>query len=119
MPLLLSEHDSQGLGSAVTYARRYSISAVLNLVADDDDDGNQASRRQQNGRQAQDGPVASPQDVEALVAAAKGLKAGQLRMALAACGVEAPQDLKRAFEGVPQAKTAMLAQTLAGVEREA
>jgi len=43
MPLLLGKEDSQGLGSAITYARRYSLCAVLNLVADDDDDGNAAS----------------------------------------------------------------------------
>lgn len=40
MPLLLAKEDSQGMGSAITYARRYSLCAVLNLVADDDDDGN-------------------------------------------------------------------------------
>lgn len=42
MPLLLAKNDSQGFGSAITYARRYSLCAVLNLVADDDDDGNAA-----------------------------------------------------------------------------
>jgi hypothetical protein len=43
MPLLLSKGDSQGLGSALTYARRYALCAVLNLIADDDDDGNSAA----------------------------------------------------------------------------
>jgi hypothetical protein len=44
MLLPLSKNDMQGLGSALTYARRYSLCAVLNLVADDDDDGNAAAR---------------------------------------------------------------------------
>jgi hypothetical protein len=44
MPLLLPRVDPQGQGSAITYARRYSITAVLDLVADEDDDGNAASR---------------------------------------------------------------------------
>ena len=44
MPLLLAKRDAQGLGSAITYARRYSLCSVLNLVADDDDDGNGARR---------------------------------------------------------------------------
>lgn len=44
MPLMLAKSDPQGQGSALTYARRYSIMAVLGLVADEDDDGNQASR---------------------------------------------------------------------------
>lgn len=35
--------DPQGLGSAITYQRRYAMGAVLNLNIDEDDDGNQAS----------------------------------------------------------------------------
>jgi hypothetical protein len=46
MPLLLSKNDAQGMGSAITYARRYALCAVLNLVADDDDDGARAARSQ-------------------------------------------------------------------------
>ena len=44
MSLHLGKLDSQGQGSAVTYARRYSYMSVLGLVADEDDDGNNASR---------------------------------------------------------------------------
>lgn len=39
MLLLLSKTDPQGQGAAITYARRYAISAVLNIVADEDVDG--------------------------------------------------------------------------------
>lgn len=42
MPLLVTHVSPQGMGSALTYARRYSMCAVLNLVADDDDDGQAA-----------------------------------------------------------------------------
>lgn len=35
--------DAQGIGSAATYGRRYQLSALLCLAADDDDDGNAAS----------------------------------------------------------------------------
>jgi hypothetical protein len=45
MPLLLQKQDPQGQGSAITYARRYALLSVLNLVADDDDDGNKASQK--------------------------------------------------------------------------
>lgn len=41
--LKCSKPDAQGYGSALTYARRYAISAMLNLAADDDD-GEAASR---------------------------------------------------------------------------
>jgi len=35
--------DPQGAGSAITYARRYSLSAILGVAWDADDDGNKAS----------------------------------------------------------------------------
>jgi hypothetical protein len=43
MPLLLTKQDPQAQGSAITYARRYSLCSVLGIVADKDDDGNKAS----------------------------------------------------------------------------
>lgn len=43
-PLRPTKQDPQGFGSALTYARRYSISAMLGVIADEDDDGNAASR---------------------------------------------------------------------------
>lgn len=42
-PLHPAKDDPQGLGSAVTYARRYTLLAMLGLAGDDDDDGNTAS----------------------------------------------------------------------------
>ena len=42
-PLMLVKPDPQSQGSAITYARRYAVMAILGLVADDDDDGNAAS----------------------------------------------------------------------------
>jgi hypothetical protein len=36
--------DSQKLGAAVTYARRYAISALLSLATEPDDDGNMATK---------------------------------------------------------------------------
>jgi hypothetical protein len=41
-PLIAARQDSQGLGSAMTYAKRYSLCGILGIVADDDDDGNSA-----------------------------------------------------------------------------
>ena len=39
MPLVMERQNAQGFGSALTYARRYSICTMLNLVEADDDDG--------------------------------------------------------------------------------
>ncbi len=43
MPLMLDKQNSQGLGSAITYARRYSLLSVIGAVGDEDDDGQKAS----------------------------------------------------------------------------
>jgi hypothetical protein len=42
-PLRPTKIDPQGFGSALTYARRYTIAAMVGVVADEDDDGNRAS----------------------------------------------------------------------------
>lgn len=42
-PIRPLKNDPQSFGSALTYARRYSLSAMVGIVADDDDDGNGAS----------------------------------------------------------------------------
>lgn len=44
-PLRPTKSDPQGYGSALTYARRYSLAAMIGVVADDDDDGNAATKR--------------------------------------------------------------------------
>lgn len=44
-PIVLNpvKSDPQGVGSAITYGRRYSISSVLGIASEDDDDANAAS----------------------------------------------------------------------------
>lgn len=39
----ITETNPQKLGSALTYARRYALTALTGVVADEDDDGNAAS----------------------------------------------------------------------------
>jgi hypothetical protein len=39
------KNDPQSMGSAITYQRRYSLAALLNLNIDKDDDGNAASTK--------------------------------------------------------------------------
>ena len=46
--LKLAKNDPQGTGAGVTYARRYDLSAALNLNTGEDDDGNSASGNQSN-----------------------------------------------------------------------
>ena len=43
-PVVVSKQSAQEYGSAVSYAKRYSLSGLLNLIIqDEDDDGNRAS----------------------------------------------------------------------------
>ena len=74
MPLLLTKQDPQGLGSALTYARRYSLCAVLNLVADDDDDGNAGSAPKQTAGALARAKASMNVEAQELLATAKGMR---------------------------------------------
>ena len=52
-PLVLKAEKitPQGAGSAITYGRRYALSAVLGISSEDDDDGNSLEKTQQNSGQ--------------------------------------------------------------------
>lgn len=74
IPIILKTDDGeeptmQVLGSGVTYARRYGISAMLNIASEEDDDGNAASAneiKEDNYRPRPSAPVApAPKPVEA------------------------------------------------------
>lgn len=43
LPMKPAKDDPQGIGSLITYARRYGLAAACGLVADEDDDGNRAT----------------------------------------------------------------------------
>lgn len=47
LALPLSKQDPQGVGSAMTYGRRYGLAAIVGIVADVDDDGIAASSNRQ------------------------------------------------------------------------
>jgi hypothetical protein len=49
VPLILGKRDMQGLGSAVTYARRYGLMSLAG-IAPEDDDGNAAARSPQKAQ---------------------------------------------------------------------
>jgi hypothetical protein len=66
----LAKHDPQGAGGALTYGRRYGVSALLALATEEDDDGNSAmptphQRAQQMAQQvvqaSAPAPAAAPQ----------------------------------------------------------
>lgn len=56
LPVIQQKNDHQSLGSAITYMRRYSLSAMVGVAPDDDDDG-EAAMGKRNGNYQQ---VAAP-----------------------------------------------------------
>lgn len=48
-----TKNDPQGMGSCITYQRRYAVGAVLSLNIDEDDDGNGASGNKEGGKNEQ------------------------------------------------------------------
>ncbi len=58
--------DPQGVGSALTYFRRYMLQSIAGITAEDDDDGNAASRPQtQPARQPEQAPAPSTMQARA------------------------------------------------------
>jgi hypothetical protein len=54
-PVVVGKNTAQEYGSAVSYAKRYSLSGLLNLtIQDEDDDGNKASIVQQPVQEVKD-----------------------------------------------------------------
>lgn len=91
MLLMCAKQDPQGQGSAITYARRYSLMAVLGLVADEDDDGNAASAPPARRRQSQRKPDAiSKETVREISSAIRERKVpeAEVRLMLATVGIE-------------------------------
>lgn len=92
----LSKHDAQGVGSAITYCRRYAIAAVFGL-AQEDDDGNAASQQSYGRRVSTLQKLATDKQKAAMFAAAKanGWSNDLIKAHLVlAYGVEKTDDLK-------------------------
>jgi hypothetical protein len=55
----VTKPDAHGLGSALTYGRRYSVSALLAISADEDDDANGAIAPREDYRNVIKGNIVS------------------------------------------------------------
>jgi hypothetical protein len=112
MPLMLQKADPQGQGSAITYARRYSLCAVLGLVADEDDDGNSAVNAARAARVNRipeppsdnpptDFPSAAESNPEIVKLAnrikSSGIEGSAVKLKLISLGVEDPKNLENAL----------------------
>src|SRR5687767_2258754 len=72
-----SGQDMQKMGSAITYARRYSLSAICGIAADEDDDANAAASTQaSSGLRA---VPTKPEGYDAWLTVIEGLADGEIR----------------------------------------
>lgn len=67
VPLIFGKRDMQGLGSAMTYARRYGLMALAG-IAPEDDDGNAAAESVRNDRTEQRPAAPGKAEIEEAVA---------------------------------------------------
>lgn len=120
MPLSIGDRVTpQAQGSAITYARRYAMMAVLGLVGDDDDDGNAASRpaaraTQANGNGSQPPTLAQ---LDELKTAARGLSGRDIKTALTVRGIAHGPSAVSMFINVPADQVQDLCDELMAVER--
>lgn len=109
----VNKNDAQGYGSALTYARRYSLMAVCG-VAPEDDDGNQAAAAKPKGRELvpEAKPITDVQASEYLssIANADSIEALQaaFKPAWSAAKLSNSQHYIRAFKGAYDERKAQL-----------
>lgn len=112
-PYLLSpvKNDPQGIGSGVTYARRYTLSSVFNIASEEDDDGNSAS---QNNKPQSNNKMASDKQLGLLHHKSKeladihnmdhGKLKAQLKIKSGMSEIEFKEVLKRVTDGIEKAQ---------------
>jgi len=112
MPLIVNKNDMQGLGSALTYARRYGLMSMVG-IAPEDDDGNAAAAAPPPARQRPSGP-----SKDAVDAATSALGNADTLDALKAIWTDLPSDV-RAAPAVVAAKDKRKAEIDADAEHDA
>ncbi|MCL4822603.1 MAG: ERF family protein [Anaerolineales bacterium] len=106
----VAKADAHGAGSAITYARRYSLMAIVNVVGDEDDDGNSAVA----GKQAEDQHLRLIAD--AIIAA--HAKDDRWRMYETWVGIEDNEDKMRVWDMLkPHSKVRSAIKDQAAVEK--
>lgn len=78
------KNDPQSIGSAITYAKRYALSAIFGITSDQDDDGNEATQAKDKPAKKSNDPVISVEQANkylkeiASIAKSKGKEDGSI-----------------------------------------
>ncbi len=91
----MAKTDPQSIGSAITYLRRYGLSAMVGIAPDDDDAEAASPRGQQVQRQVADTPPPSPPQVDWLALIAKGETVADLDALAAKMSAQIPKGPQR------------------------
>ena len=115
----LEKDTAQGIGSAITYGRRYALSAIVGIVADEDDDGNAASTRQNAniGRKQKVDPPTTEKKPETLTGVAAAEEVKKIRELAQQYGCKTSAEFSALVERVTGAKVNS-ASGLSGAERK-
>ena len=94
----VSKNDAQGIGSALTYGRRYALQSLLNVAAEEDDDGNAAVSKTKEAETRFTDARISPVNVRAFWTEARksGKTNDQVAAFLATLGHKQTEELKQA-----------------------
>lgn len=89
IPVTPAKDDIQGLGSALTYTRRYALASIVGITTDEDDDGNSSTQQNQKPQPSERQPKKSGRKPEPQQSQqSKAVKAFYAK-ALNDCGLEA------------------------------
>lgn len=91
LPLRLVKDDPQGMGSALTYARRYALQALAGVAGEEDDDGNSTSGTVQRSRRGADRREESRRRMLDYFQQTHGVTAEQVCQAV---GVQRPEEIE-------------------------
>lgn len=101
-PVISAKQDAQGIGSALTYFKRYSLSALLGIcTADEDDDAEASMPKDRNGNKQKpekvDFPAISAEECKKITELAEGCHPeyiSKITTYLASQGVKTYADIK-------------------------
>jgi hypothetical protein len=95
LTLPVRDPSPQGLGSAITYARRYMLSAVLGVVTEDDDDAQAAERDEARGHRP--APSGVQRGTDGMSGAISDRQKAFIHVLLGEMGVPNDNDVRRAI----------------------
>ena len=82
--LKTDKNTAQGAGSAITYARRYAISAILGIASEEDDDGNNAEPTKKETKEKKTNGSITDNQINRLyaIAGSKGIDANTVKASI-------------------------------------